>query len=111
MRKFNTGNVFKLHGSISIVTGERTVNDKKVTDWVCFEYENTSGTTPNITDEVENMCWDCQTNVTENPDYECQKCYGTGYYMKERLGMDKAIFLAPTVKKYILARLLKNFEF
>ena len=35
-REFRTGNVFKSHDSLHIVTGERTVNGKKVTDWVSF---------------------------------------------------------------------------
>jgi hypothetical protein len=111
MRKFNKGNVFKLHGSLCIVTGERTVKGRELTDWVSFSYENSAGSTPNKTEEVEEMCWECHTNDSETPDYECEKCKGTGYYKAEKLGMDRAIFLATNVESYIRARLLKNFEF
>jgi len=77
-REFRTGNVFKLHDSLHIVTGERTVNGKEVTEWVSFEHEN---------------------------------CKGTGYYKKEKLGMDRAVYLASNVKKYIIGKLLGNFDF
>lgn len=111
MERFNIGNVFKLCGTISIVTGERTVNGEEVTDWVSFEFENSRGTTSNVTKKVEKTCWDCQTNIDEYPDHDCTTCNGTGHYKKEISGMDQAIYLAPNVKTYILKRLLKNFEF
>jgi hypothetical protein len=110
-RKFRTGNVFKLHDSLCIVTGERTINGRKITDWVSFDSEACSGSTPNVTELVEEMCWECDTNDSEYADYECENCKGTGYYKKERLGMDRAVYLAPNVKKYIIGKLLGNFDF
>lgn len=110
-RKFRAGNIFKLHNSMCVVIGERTVNGRKVTDWVSFEYEGTSGCTPNKTELVDEMCWECDTNDSEYADYECENCKGTGSYKKERDGMDRAIFLAPNAKKYIIDKMLGNFDF
>ena len=110
-REYKSGNVFKLYDSLCIVTGERTVNGKKVTDWVSFESENVSGTTSNETELINETCWECDTNDSEYRDYDCEYCKGTGTYKKERLGMDRATYLAPNVKKYIIDKLLGNFDF
>jgi len=110
-REFRTGNVFKLNNYLHIVTGERTINGRKITDWVSFDFENVSGSTPNETEIKKEMCWECDTNDSEYADYECENCKGTGYYDDERLGMDKAIYLAPNVKKYIIDKMLGNFDF
>ena len=111
MREFRKGNVFKLYDSLHIVTGERTINGRKITDWVSFDCENCSGSTPNETELVNEMCWECDTNDSEYADYECENCKGTGYYKAERFGMDKAIYLAPNDKKYIIDKMLGNFDF
>jgi len=111
MREYRNGNVYKLHDSMFIITGERTINGKKITDWVSFEHEAMSGCTPNETELVSEMCWECDTNDSEYPDYECENCKGTGYYKKERLGMDRATYLASSVKKYIIDKMLGNFDF
>lgn len=110
-REFRTGNVFKLNDSICIVIVERAVDNRKLTEWISFDYTNCKGITPNITELVDEMCWECDTNDSEYEDFECENCKGTGYFKKERLGMDRAVFLAYTVKDYIVDRLLKNFDF
>lgn len=107
-KEFRAGNVFKLHDSLCIVIGERTSNGRKITDWVSFDYEGCKGSTPNVTELFDEMCWECDTNDSENPDYECENCKGNGYSKKERLGMDRAVYLSPNVKKYIINKIMGN---
>ena len=103
-----TGNVIRLKGgSIVIVSNVRS----DTTQWVSFNSENCSGITNNKTTIENEMCWNCDTNDSDTPDTECEFCKGTGYYEKERDGIDKATFLADNVKSYILKALTKNFEF
>ena len=106
-REFVTGNVFKLHGSISIVYRV----DSELTHWVSFSHERSSGSTPNVTKPCQEQCWTCTTNDSDEPDYGCEDCKGTGYFDTERIGMDRAVLLASNVKEYILERLTKNFDF
>jgi len=106
-RKFVTGNVFMLHDSIGIVYRV----DSESTHWVSFSYERSSGVTPNVTKTRQEQCWSCTTNDSDEPDYFCENCKGTGYFDTEHIGMDRAILLAPNVKQYILERLTKNFHF
>jgi hypothetical protein len=105
--EYRTGNVFKLYDSLCIVT---RVN-KDTTDWVSFDYENMSGSYSNKTYMRNEMCWNCETNSSDYADYDCETCKGSGEYKKEILGMDVAKMLAPNVKKYIISKLLGNFDF
>jgi hypothetical protein len=107
MNRFRTGNVFKLNDSIGIVYRV----DSELTHWVSFSHQQSSGSTPNVTKPCEEQCWSCDTNISDNSDYDCEFCKGTGYYKSERIGMDRATYLADCVKSYILNRLTKNFEF
>lgn len=107
MERFSIGNVFKLNGSICIVYRV----DSELTYWIDFLHSNCSGSFPNITKPSNEMCWDCNTNDSDEPDYYCETCKGSGYYVGERNGMDRAVFLASNVKEYILSRLTKNFDF
>lgn len=107
MQKFSTGNVFKLERSIYIVT----MVDSELTHWVDFSYSNSSGSFPNITKLKNMQCFKCNTNDSNEPDYDCDICKGSGYYVSEYTGMDRAVFLASNVKEYILSRLTKNFDF
>lgn len=105
--EFRTGNIFKLYGNISIVVSV----DDKTTRWISFNSSASSGVTRNKTYFENEMCWDCDINDGGDIDYECETCKGTGEYKKERLGMDKAEFLADNCKDYIMERLTKNFDF
>lgn len=105
--EFRTGNIFKLYGNINIVVSV----DDKLTRWISFDSSNCTGVTKNETYFENEMCWDCDTNANDYIDYECKVCKGTGEYKKERLGMDKAEFLADNCKAYIMERLTKNFDF
>ena len=105
--EYRTGNVFKLHNSMCIVT---RVN-KETTEWVSFEYENMSGSFSNKSHTKKAMCWNCETNSSEYADYECETCKGSGEFDEKILGMDAATMLAPNVKKYIISKLLGNFDF
>ena len=107
MNRFKTGNVFKLDNTIGIVYRV----DSDLTHWVSFTHEQSSGCTPNVTKPCEEQCWSCDTNISDTCDTECEYCKGTGYYKSERIGMDRATFLASNVKEYIMARLTQNFEF
>jgi hypothetical protein len=112
MRKFRTGNVYKLYtGSLVIISNVRIIENKEYIDYIFFDYSNSSGGSYIETKEEKSMCWECDTNNSEYPNYECENCKGTGYYMRERIGMDKAIYLADNVKEYIMKRLLVNFDF
>ncbi len=100
--EFKTGNVFKLGSILGIITEVRN----ETTRWVSFNCENSSGVTQNITTNNIKFCHNCE-DITP----ECEYCKGKGNYYEERIGMDKAVFLASNVKDYITDRLLKNFDF
>jgi len=112
MSKFRIGNVYKLYtGCLVIITKIRMIENKEYIDYIYFDYSNSSGGSYVETKTEKSMCWYCDTNDSEYPDYECETCKGTGYYMKEIKGMDQAIYLADNVKEYIIKRLLANFDF
>jgi len=108
MNKFCTGNVIKtFSGSIEIVVSVSC----DYTNTISFEYERSSSGHHEKSFKAKESCWDCDINDGGRVDTSCKTCKGTGVYMKLIHGMDKAILLAPTVKKYILERLIKDFDF
>ena len=108
---FRTGNIVQLKGgNMVIITGERTIGNAeyKVMDWVSFEYENHSGSTPFVTTYLaKRMCWECDINDGGETDMSCE-CKGTGWVSSEVPGMDQAKYLAPNAKTYITDRLLRD---
>jgi len=103
MRKLYIGNVVKLDSGYKvIITNFRTVADKKITDWVSFNSSNVSGSTSEETYNKREMCWGCETNTTDYPEPECEACEGTGYFIREIPGMDKAEYLADNTKSFIM---------
>lgn len=105
-KEFSIGNVIKLSGSIVIIYKI----DDKLTHWISFNHENSSGSYPNLTYKETSTCYDCSSNDGIS-DIECENCHGLGVYVETIDGMDKAEFLANNVKEYIVKALTKNFNF
>ena len=107
MKTFLVGNVVKLKsGSIVIVSGVRD----NLTSWISFDSTNCSGYTRNDTHMRGTACFCIENNGGEY-DTECEDCKGSGSYLEEISGMDKAVLLEDNVKKYIIKSLTKNFNF
>ena len=108
MEKFRTGNIVKLEdGSIVIVSNVT----EKLTHWISFNTDGSSGATPNITTTEKEMCWECDINDGGSGDENCTNCKDTGHYMAVIHGMDKATLLGSCVKDYIIDSLTKPFNF
>lgn len=114
MEKFKTGNVVRLaSGMIVIINKYRTVETKyrsyEVVDYISLDMTNVAGSVPveSTTEEEELFSEDgdkCNCEIL------CSGC-DRKIIKTTRHGINDATFLASNVKKYILKRLTKNFEF
>jgi maleate cis-trans isomerase len=116
VRRFNAGNIVKIDDiGLVIINKYRTVSlsneSYEVVDWISFNHSNVSGCTRLEPYESKEMCWECDTNDSDNSDFDCEVCKGTGYYKKMNKGMSEAVILADCAKSYIIKKLTKDFDF